>query len=365
VLAPHLVANRIHLGLGLRVRCALPEAAEGSQMLTSPAGRVAGEVVADRRPELGRRVVIPLGVQRLERGRHHPDYPIFAVVHRHDAADHRGIRAKPAPPQSVAEQQHAPMIRAILVGGERAAEGRPHAQEIEVVPADPHCGKALRLAVGNEGRQPRAHHREALNRAAALPPVQDRREADVRGNAFRIAIADGDEPLGRFVRQRPQQNSIDDAEDSGVGADAERERDEHSRGEPRRVAQHADAVAQVLAERIQHRKTPLVPPGIRDLAAEAELLACGTAGGGIVESLRPMGGFEHLQVEVELLTEVLLVPPEPNRASYPGDPLANAHRNLQTGSNPEFTRVGCEFHGAISYQLSAQAPREIWLTAES
>jgi len=44
---------------------------------------------------------------------------------------------------------------------------------------------------------------------------------------------DDDEPAGIAVRQRPENDSVDDAEHCGVGTDAERERDDHGDRESR------------------------------------------------------------------------------------------------------------------------------------
>ena len=64
--------------------------------------------------------------------------------------------------------------------------------------------------------------------------------------------AERDELVGPVVRQRPQQHRVDHAEDRGVGADAERQRqhgDEREGGAPR---QSADRESKVPPERIHH-----------------------------------------------------------------------------------------------------------------
>ena len=54
------------------------------------------------------------------------------------------------------------------------------------------------------------------------------------------------EALRITIRQRAQQKSINDAEDRGVGADAEGERHDCYHGEPAVFRQHSPAVTQVL-----------------------------------------------------------------------------------------------------------------------
>ena len=53
---------------------------------------------------------------------------------------------------------------------------------------------------------------------------------------------------GLRIRQRLQQQRVDDAEDRGVGADADRERRDDDERQARAAAQRADGVAEVLEE---------------------------------------------------------------------------------------------------------------------
>jgi hypothetical protein len=57
------------------------------------------------------------------------------------------------------------------------------------------------------------------------------------------------EPIGLVDRQWPQQHRVDDAEDGGVGADAEREHGDDRDGESRRAEQHAERVAKIGKKR--------------------------------------------------------------------------------------------------------------------
>src|SRR5687768_4927370 len=56
----------------------------------------------------------------------------------------------------------------------------------------------------------------------------------------------------RSAGHRIEQDGIDPAEDRGVYADAEREHQHGGGGEPRLLSQHADAVADVLSDRLHH-----------------------------------------------------------------------------------------------------------------
>jgi hypothetical protein len=55
------------------------------------------------------------------------------------------------------------------------------------------------------------------------------------------------------VRQRPQQNGVDDAEDGDVGPDPEGQRERGGEREPWRLPQHAKGEPHVLPGRLEHR----------------------------------------------------------------------------------------------------------------
>ena len=57
------------------------------------------------------------------------------------------------------------------------------------------------------------------------------------------------EPIRLLERQRPQQHGVDDAEDGGVGADAEREHGDDRERERRGAEQDPEGVAEIGKER--------------------------------------------------------------------------------------------------------------------
>ena len=73
---------------------------------------------------------------------------------------------------------------------------------------------------------------------------------------------DVDQPLLAAIDERAHQHAADDAEDRGVGADAERERDHDGGGEALRAQQRAQTDAHVLHERLRH----VVPAAVPDAA---------------------------------------------------------------------------------------------------
>ena len=69
-----------------------------------------------------------------------------------------------------------------------------------------------------------------------------------------VVVADADEGFGICYRQVMKQDGIDQREDGRVGADAEGEREQHGNGEPRRLAQLAECITQILQQN-SHRLT--------------------------------------------------------------------------------------------------------------
>ena len=69
-----------------------------------------------------------------------------------------------------------------------------------------------------------------------------------------IVVADADEGLGIGHRQVMEQDGVDQRKDGRVGADAKRERQQHGNGEPRRLAQLAECITQILQQN-SHRIT--------------------------------------------------------------------------------------------------------------
>ena len=57
-----------------------------------------------------------------------------------------------------------------------------------------------------------------------------------------------------FDRQIPEHNRIDDAEDGGVRADAQRKRQDGNRGECRTVLQIAEGIAEVMTKGVQQMR---------------------------------------------------------------------------------------------------------------
>ena len=122
-----------------------------------------------------------------------------------------------------------------------------HAEDGEVVPRHARAVEALaarrspvRLAVAG------VKAAASWNAPLCVDEVAIVRRREPRRDASRAAVEQHDQPIGIVIRQRPQQHAVDDGEDGGVGADAERERQHGDEREAGLPAQHARGVAKVL-----------------------------------------------------------------------------------------------------------------------
>ena len=95
----------------------------------------------------------------------------------------------------------------------------------------------------------------------------------VRGADARRALADVDEAIFVAIDQRTQQHAADDAEDGGVGADAERERHDDGGGQALGAQEGAQADSHVLPEgrgRVEPAAVPDAPHRVADRRDVAE-----------------------------------------------------------------------------------------------
>ena len=182
--------------------------------------------------------------------RHHADDRHGIAVEAHDAADGGGVAVEAALPGAVREDDHL-LDGGLLVGaGEGAAERGREAEGLEEAGGHHRAGELAGVAIevpvaGHAAAD--EHGGEVLEGAAAVAEV-----AEVGGGdggaavAARRAAGGPDEAAGVAVRERVQEDRVDDGEDRGVRADAERESQHRGDGEAGVGAELTDSVAEVL-----------------------------------------------------------------------------------------------------------------------
>jgi hypothetical protein len=228
---------------------------------------------------------------------------------------------EPSLPRAVAEEDD-PRKCSLILAREGPAERGPDADRLEEAGHQLERRHELGLFAAGDRRAAcckRGHPREAL---VERPPVLDIRIGrDVlHVTRPRVGRPDEDEPIRVGVGQRPQQHGAEQAEDRGIRADAETERENRDARERRVPAQHARADAQVLHEMVERgesRAVPVVLPDLREAAEPDERLA--------PRLVRRHSGAQvvvdvHVQVALKLRVELGLVRPRHDRTGEPCQP---------------------------------------------
>ncbi len=119
---------------------------------------------------------------------------------------------------------------------EAAADCRLHAEHREELPRHDGAGNHRRLGADADRRGAGRHLGHRDEAARALLPVL---EVGLRHRAVAAAgvvdLQQPHDPIRIWIRQRPQQHAVDDAEDGGRGADAERQRHDRDDRKSRRA----------------------------------------------------------------------------------------------------------------------------------
>ena len=154
----------------------------------------------------------------LEIGSQHADHPVTLGGQIDLLAHDSGVPAKLALPQSVAENHDPRATEAIVLRRDRSPERRPRAENPEEIARDqPKLDLNRLAAAGVIGRQHSGTAQTLERLALRLNVLQ------LGGGLIRF---ERDDLFRLGIRQRPQQDAVDDAKDGGVRADAEGQGDD-------------------------------------------------------------------------------------------------------------------------------------------
>ena len=145
-------------------------------------------------------------------------------------SDHRRVALQRGGPEAMGEHGGARRPRAVIGRVEQAAPLSTQAHDLEIRSADDARADHTRFAQADHreiDRREVAECRERLDARLQVAELRDRKLGVLDADAAR-ALMKVDEAVLVAVHERAQKNAPDDAEDGGVGADAERERDDHS-----------------------------------------------------------------------------------------------------------------------------------------
>ena len=169
------------------------------------------------------------------------------AVDDHLLADRAAVAAEALHPVVVGEHHDRRHFGAVVAVIQRAAEHRRQPHDVEVVAGDETDIDANSVALAPK----RVDHRrvlgdaaEALRTSAEVVDLGDG-EHDVLAARAVDRVAQVDEPVAVAVRQRLEEHAANDAEDRGIGADAEPQGKHDGDGEAARAGEAAEGVAEV------------------------------------------------------------------------------------------------------------------------
>ena len=128
----------------------------------------------------------------------------------------------------------------LVIRLEQPAECRVDPQHRKEIGGDEESADALRIVGAGEARVPPAERREPLEAVRLLPPVEEVGGGDGLfgvADVAMIGLRDDREPIDVGEGEGVEDQRVDDAEDGGVGAETQRER-QHDDGARRRALHH-------------------------------------------------------------------------------------------------------------------------------
>ena len=283
---------------------------------TMEAGDHLKEVLRSRLPQLrrepGRDPELRVPVGKAERQRHHTDDHRCTVVDQNRASNHLPVAAEHPLPRAVAEDDDRSCAGLVVPCGQRAPEQGAGLQHLEDAAHAADARQPHRLALPREAHvRPAVRGHDAEGRAPTAPVVEVAGRHCAAGVlAIQCLVPERVEPLGLVVRQGSEEHAVDDAEDSGVRADAQRQRQDRDGCKACVPAQGPQPVTDVLQQRahvsLRHagERRPRVVPARTRSNIRARSTACGTtvsgpksAGGGGQASGggTDRAGIEHLK----------------------------------------------------------------------
>ena len=288
--------------------------------------------------------------ETVEPGRGDADDRERLAVDAHAAAEHAGVAIEPGSPPAVADDRDR-VIRWVR----RPADDRRQAEVAEEVRRDSiDVAGRFRRAVDSDRGTVEARKANHLGHDLRLSAhrIEDGRLKN--GKRFpEAARQDGNDldlhHTARLAdRQRPQQQTVDEAEERRVGADAERERERHDSGEGGALPEHSDRVAHVLREDVEPGQAALLAVHLAETVRPAELQEglASRVRGGQPAPLEFVG--QQLEVRRQLFVELTLQPilreqrsqPRPDQAK-PGrhwpDPPSARNRPITAATRCQFS----------------------------
>ena len=139
-------------------------------------------------------------------------------------------------------------VRPILVARERPPDEDRHAEQLEEVGGYAAGSQLFRERSAGVVHNPRVEGGDVAEHVRLLAEVLKLRRRRPRERAVGHGRLDHHQAIGIGKRYRPEENGVDDGEDGGVRADAERERGDGGSREAAALPEHSQRLLQVLEE---------------------------------------------------------------------------------------------------------------------
>ena len=148
------------------------------------------------------------------------------VVEKNRAIDDRRIRTKLADPEYMAEDHHVVLPKLVFIGQKRTSQLHMDAVDVEKMRRDACSPELDRFPDAREGRGAASLSGHEVEYRVILLPVEEVQRRDTVALAARRLLEDTNDLIGILIGQRLEKDGIDEAEDRGVGADAECQRED-------------------------------------------------------------------------------------------------------------------------------------------
>src|SRR5262245_44067403 len=143
-------------------------------------------------------------------------------IKRDRPSHHIRIGAESPPPEVMAQNGHPRGAGTVLLRQEDASKSGTNRQQGKEVGSDGQAVQPFGFSHAGEVESPIGSSGHALEAPALLSPVYEVRQRRIFGTALLGSVPDVDQAVRTFTRQWTKQDSVDDAEDSRIRADAER-----------------------------------------------------------------------------------------------------------------------------------------------
>src|SRR2546426_196977 len=199
-------------------------------------------------PQLG------VGIWEMEAWWHDADDEVRPPFHHHRLTDDARIAAEQPLPQPVAEDGDLGSSGSIVVWLDRASDERLRGENGKQAAADARAVNPLRHLTPRQIECPAGEEAQAVEARGLFAPVVEvgqrgaghRAGCCRRGRRVRPASDEDEEPVGLAKRKGPEHDRVNDAEDRGVRADAERQGQDGDGREAGTLAQQAQPEAYVI-----------------------------------------------------------------------------------------------------------------------